>query len=258
LRTFGDSFKTGKDLMMLPTSFATAAAYLDYGRDPDRRPLPGRWTRLLRRPDGSIAVCYHSTDVVTYHPDGRTVLDSGGWRTYTTKDRINAYTSGAHYLHQLDGIWYLGDGWPSAFEDGITIHPDGSRTWPAPIAGALNRTQLDDRIVAYARAFGRAVDAGTIGLPDGGDCWGCLFGTDADPDLHPLGTDHLLEHFGGTVDQPDPYFVPSLLFRAFGQHGSPAYCLQTCLDRRDGRWASLTLRRYLRRMLLTPAVTVAH
>ncbi len=38
------------------------------------------------------AVRLHRTDVVTLHPDGSQTLNSGGWRTVTTKDRINAYS----------------------------------------------------------------------------------------------------------------------------------------------------------------------
>ena len=39
----------------------------------------------------SYAVRYHSTDIVTYRKDGSIVLSSGGWRTSTTKERINEY-----------------------------------------------------------------------------------------------------------------------------------------------------------------------
>ena len=37
------------------------------------------------------AVRLHATDVVTLHPDGSYTLDSGGWDTPTTKERINRF-----------------------------------------------------------------------------------------------------------------------------------------------------------------------
>lgn len=40
----------------------------------------------------AISIRLHSTDVVTYYPDGSIRLDSGGYRTVTTKDRINRFS----------------------------------------------------------------------------------------------------------------------------------------------------------------------
>ena len=54
-------------------------------------------------------VRYHSTDVVTITPE-RIVLDTGGWRTATTKTRMNqaAYQFGFNYaVVQRKGEWYV-------------------------------------------------------------------------------------------------------------------------------------------------------
>lgn len=59
----------------------------------------------LRRVDGGIAVRLHATDVVTIHPDGSYTLNTGGWWTVTTKERINAYSPAR--LSQRRGEWYL-------------------------------------------------------------------------------------------------------------------------------------------------------
>ena len=106
-------------------SYADAVAYLARGRDKDDRPLASN-TRLQSRPGGSIAVRLYSTDIVTYHPDGRITLRSGGWRTYTTKARINGY---APVWVGSDGAggWDVSTDTDSAqFINGVTIDADGS------------------------------------------------------------------------------------------------------------------------------------
>lgn len=49
-------------------------------------------THLTRLDADSIAVTLHSTHVVTYYRDGRVRLYTGGWKTVTTKHRMNAFS----------------------------------------------------------------------------------------------------------------------------------------------------------------------
>ena len=67
--------------------------------------------------DGSVSFRLHQTDVVVVHPDGSKRLDSGGWMTRTTKDRINQFTSVG--LRQKNHKWFLADG--TEFYDGMTV-----------------------------------------------------------------------------------------------------------------------------------------
>jgi hypothetical protein len=46
-------------------------------------------TRLVRRHVWSIALQLHSTDIVTWDRDGSIELETGGWNTVTTRERIN-------------------------------------------------------------------------------------------------------------------------------------------------------------------------
>jgi hypothetical protein len=68
-------------------------------------------------------VAYHSTDVVTIHPDGTFTLDTGGWDTQTTKERMTTYSPAK--IWQKAGILYLSHGPDS----GGTFEPlfDGAR-----------------------------------------------------------------------------------------------------------------------------------
>lgn len=63
--------------------------------------LDGRETRKLGNntyvevpdyADDIIGVRLHATVIVTYHRDGRIILNTGGWNTPTTRDRLNQLT----------------------------------------------------------------------------------------------------------------------------------------------------------------------
>lgn len=43
-------------------------------------------------PEYDIAVRYHDTNIVTYHGDGSITLDTGGWETVTTTNRMDMLT----------------------------------------------------------------------------------------------------------------------------------------------------------------------
>lgn len=55
--------------------------------------------------DGSVGIMLHSTYVVKIHPNNTYTLQTGGWNTPTTKDRINQYFPG--YVRQRKGEWYV-------------------------------------------------------------------------------------------------------------------------------------------------------
>ena len=154
----------------------------------------------------SYAIRLHSTDVVTFKKDGRIVLDSGGYQTMTTKDRLNTYAPARVY--QDNGVWYV-NGEP--FADGFTIHPDGTTSGHGEDPKAANK--LRRQIRAYAKAFVVALRAGDISKPSSGDCWGCCMATNKGE--HPMGgRDHILSHI------EEVYFVPSLLVNACERFGA--------------------------------------
>lgn len=55
----------------------------------------------------SYGVELHNTVVIRFQPNGRVVLNSGGWRTMTTKDRINAYLPGELRVSSERGTWMI-------------------------------------------------------------------------------------------------------------------------------------------------------
>lgn len=89
------------------------------------RKVSGRATTIVRGPDMGIGVQYHKT-VVAYLRSGVVRLNSGGWRTATTKLRMNQfaneYCNGAFGVYQKDYAWYVstkaGD---LPFRDGMEV-----------------------------------------------------------------------------------------------------------------------------------------
>lgn len=94
-----------------------------------KRKLAGN-TYLEGNPDrGWYGIRFHSTLIVVFHSDGRITLNTGGWKTATTKKRINDALVGVS-LYQEKFVWYLqslpyGESAPIEFFDLIVIYPDG-------------------------------------------------------------------------------------------------------------------------------------
>ena len=198
-------------------TYATYDAMLT-GRCKDRRKLANN-TYLERRGD-NIAVRLHNTDIVLYRPDGDVVLDTDGWLTVTTKERINRYSPVR--VWSVKGRWMLiheGMEWDDAvpFADGITVNTfSGKITGAAPDADIVAQ---DNRNRKMRRDIKKFVDSIT---PEqivhawentGGDCWGCSMR--AADGSRPLGAS-----LGCLADHVEErYFHASLAHRAIEAQG---------------------------------------
>jgi hypothetical protein len=94
--------------------------FIAKGRNKHSRKVANN-TDVIDRGD-HVAIRLHNTDVVEVYPDGTYVLDSGGWHTVTTKQRINEYSPANVY--QKDWNWYL---WPGdkEFSDNMRVDSTG-------------------------------------------------------------------------------------------------------------------------------------
>lgn len=164
-------------------------------------------TYLEARAD-CYAVRLHATDVIEFHADGRIILNSGGWKTSTTKDRMNKFAPVR--ISQARGLWtvnYAGQSYPYA--DGMTLHPDGS------VSGAGDdpkaELKLMKSIAAFAKGYMGEFDSGNIPAPGNGDCWICLMGM-------PDNGSHFLSHI------EEKYYVPSILNNVLKTGGVSQAC----------------------------------
>lgn len=268
----------------MPTTYRRGLSYADaeskLGKRDSKKLANNTYLhRVLFHESGreTLAVRLHNTDVVLIHKDGSYTLNSGGWRTVTTKDRINTYSPASVY--QSNNIWYVGNG--DIFTDGMKVDGDGKPLGSLFAADAADvekkKKRLDkltreyiDGFAAYVREHGlyTGEDAekekgpwDVVELaqeqnknklrPSEGDCWGCYFGLsdenkDHSPRREPMGVDHLLQHF------EERYYVPSLLYKAIQDRGyaSPGFIWHTIADeakRGEDRMLKDVLRAYFRK-----------
>lgn len=234
-------------------NYKEAHEYLAAGRNQDDRPI-GNNTRLQQRGDGDIAVRLHNTDILLFKPNGDIVLNSGRWKTVTTKARMNENLTGWTVWAER-GAWYIGQGYGRGgavpYADGMVIHADGTISGEGEDPAELQK--LAKRISTYARKYVAAFLAGEVPAPSSADCLYCQFRiVGSDNTLgEKVGPDHLLSHI------EENYFVPALLQRAlevFPQSAMAAWGLAEIWNGSAGNSARIVkgqyvsaLRRYLRR-----------
>lgn len=76
--------------------------------------------------DGSIAVKFHYTDILTVTPDDTLTLNNGTWQTVTTLSRINNWLPGGWGLYSQKGTWY----WQNHRHSDEDMNPGFKRTQP--------------------------------------------------------------------------------------------------------------------------------
>lgn len=172
-------------------------AFIAGGRSKEFRTIANN--TVARLVDGGAAIRLHQTDIVTFFENDDIRLDSGGWLTVTTKERLNRYTKAG--ISQRAGVWYMSDG--SLFYDGIIIRGDGSPVKPKkPDNYEKKLKDIKKRAKTYAKNYVQALKDGKIDYPSGGDCWACLGMVRAGD------TYHLEAHI------KEKYYVPTLLVNA--------------------------------------------
>lgn len=164
-----------------------------------------RNTYLVR--DGkTVHVRLHASNVVSYLPSGAVRVSSGGYRTRTTKDRINSYSPAN--ISQVNGSWYCGAA-RVPFADNMEFK-GGRIAGAARPSDTAKNDRLKKAIKAYASKIHATIMDGTLGEPGAGDCVYCAAKDGYGVTLGDLSKnqDHLLLHMR------EGYLVPSLVVNA--------------------------------------------
>lgn len=189
----------------------------------------------LQRRNGNIVVKLHNTDIITYLPNGDTILNTGGWFTPTTKSRMNEFIEGmitqsrGRWFYHHDGSYYS-DGVP--FSDGMVIHSNGTVSGIGKAESSKDKV-LKQKIRTYAKLCASKVP---LDKPDSGDCWYCSLRTEEGKTMGDIShnTSHILSHM------KEGYVVPSLVFNAMVSVGyEPQRNIQFSFvfDNADSEWA---------------------
>lgn len=110
------------------------------------RTMPLKATFLVKLDDGSIAVRYYDTDVITVTPEGLVTVDTGGYHTVTTAHRMENYMPHGYRVYRRlrrgdrgisdEHLYWACEGIMAGYEqrlsDGDTISPDGTLSCQEP------------------------------------------------------------------------------------------------------------------------------
>ncbi len=218
----------------------------------------------LEEPD-AVGIRLHNTVVVKYTKTGELVLDTGGWKTVTTKDRINSYTPNWVRVFSEKGEWRVatrpwGEERPSVpYADGITLeinslagiawtpvpgtYPDETQERLAAEAKKKLTKDVNDYLAKADKSLAvwkqQLHDTGQ--LSTAGDCWFCLGIVQDFDGNQSTSHDHLWQHLR------DGYVLPSLFLTAYRakNYRNPEIIFTSDLSYRDGADAKKTLRNYL-------------
>lgn len=165
-------------------------------------------TYAIRYGDGTMAYRLHNTDVVTHGTDFWE-LNSGGWRTNTTKDRINDWNP--FKITQKNGQWFVQAGNKTYdFYDGIRFDIDGNLISKVK---ATNTAAIERKKKAINKYVNLLTEK-NLPQPSNGDCWDCLWHTE---DGKPMGdvmtSNHLESHM------KEGYIPGALLVNAMREKG---------------------------------------
>jgi len=84
-------------------NYKSLTEFLNKGRNENYRKIANN--TYAEKEKNLISIRLHETKIITYYSDGKIKLNSGGWQTVTTKQRLNDFTSFA--IYQKKSIWYF-------------------------------------------------------------------------------------------------------------------------------------------------------
>ena len=214
-------------------------------------------TRLHRLNNGDFAVRLHDTDIIVINRDNRYTLNTGGWRTYTTKERINRFSPAR--IWQANNIWYIGtQSGERIFCEGIVVDRNGEPLNPDRLRDPKGvervKRKLDRKVNEYINGFVAHVITHGLPEPSGGDCWGCFFQRKDAPRGHIYGTTMGVDHFFSHMEEDTPYYVPSLVWNAIRTRGyrDPQYIwhiiANDAREKRNPRMLRDILRSYFKKL----------
>jgi hypothetical protein len=213
---------------------------LTWNSRPDPEVANRTWIRPDCLNDMTVYVMHYiNTDIMTWYPDGNIALDTHGWLTMTTKERLNWGMPKHWGISQDHKLWYLRH-WKEFHEpaDPTTTwdHQPYRNTWKDvgswvyadgmifnPETGVITGAGEDQKALVrklklYVRKYMEALSTGQVQAPGPGDCLYCAALRDTEDLTTEFGRQYAKEHMLLHIDEN--YFVPSLLNNAVKEHAN--------------------------------------
>jgi len=157
---------------------------------------------------------HHQTIILERHKD-HIVLNSGGWRSITTKKRLNDYLPSNFGIYQEKGQWYVcidGEEEHFMFYDGIKFSYEGKLLTEKRDPDWAKIKKINKMIKSYCDGMKKLEK---LPEPSSGDCWYCCMNTKEGNTLGEAlkNNDHLYQHV------KDHYYHGSLFVNAMRYKG---------------------------------------
>lgn len=126
-------------------------------------------------PEGKRVIRLHQTDIIEFlHRNGDIRLNTGGWLTVTTKERLNRFLPGLS-IYSIKGVWMISNAgqWDNGvpFYDGMILR---NGRVPLPTIRDEQRKRGVERLKTRINKFVNQLDKmDNLPEPNGGDCWSC-------------------------------------------------------------------------------------
>lgn len=181
-------------------------------KDPNKGYNLGSSTVLLKQEEFYV-VRFHQTDIVTLTESGSYAIKIGGWYSRTTKEGIEQYSPVRIATER--GIWFTRDN--NRVVPITSFVYDSNKEYeyfaanPISLEMALANNRVFTRENAkYRKAYVKKFLDGSLGTPNGGDCWLChnMRSNELGKAVTIGECHHLWAHFA------EPYHVPTLLYAA--------------------------------------------
>lgn len=188
-------------------SYEKLNEYLNDSKNKTNRPLANN-TRVIRLTNSSIGIKLHDTFVLTFYKDNFLEINTGGWQTNTTKDRINKYQD-YFRIYTKNRIWYIRfNNKDYMYESGLVFDiKNNCFKEIKSIEEVKGKLNLKKQIDKYCNNFIESFINYKISKPSDSDCWYCnILREMARPE------EHLISHM------KEKYYVPSLLNNALNEY----------------------------------------
>jgi hypothetical protein len=202
---------------MYTTGYISKSTLLEGEGEVSKSKMVAKATIKMVFPDGTEKLKYHNTILVTKSPDGTITLNSGGYRTSTTKDRINEYSPIS--IYQNKGIWYVGD--RRNQDEPSVVFFDGIQFKDGKCISEVKEVDMKEiaRVKKMISTYCNLITEDNIPFPDSGDCWYCLMVTNTDNGKQETLGDSWNDNSHLWSHMEEGYVVGSLLINAMRESG---------------------------------------